>query len=126
MPFARFLPAVGAALLVTSTGCSSAHPERAVTRVPVESPPPAATPAAPEAGSGNAALDRFVAAVQRRLPDVALDRRDEEIEDLGRQACASLAAGKTTAAAAARLADLGVGGSDARTLITLARGTACR
>ncbi|MFC3990575.1 hypothetical protein [Actinoplanes siamensis] len=33
--------------------------------------------------------DRFVAAVRAQLPELAMDRRDEEIEDLGAEACAS-------------------------------------
>lgn len=34
--------------------------------------------------------DRFVAAVRAQMPELALDRRDEEIADLGSAACASL------------------------------------
>lgn len=78
------------------------------------------------AGSGDAALDRFVAAVQRQLPEVAVDRRDEEIEALGRQACDVLAAGGKTATAARDLAGSGVTTAQAGKLVTLARSTACR
>ncbi|GLW28460.1 hypothetical protein Areg01_14000 [Actinoplanes regularis] len=62
---------------------------------PLSSPtsvPPSSTPAssAPDSVApvalGNA--DLFVAAVRRDLPDLAVDRRDEEIAALGNKACA--------------------------------------
>jgi hypothetical protein len=77
------------------------------------------------AGSGNSGLDAFVAAVQRELPDVALDRRDEEVEDLGQEACQGLAAGKKDAVVAGEISAEGVAPPDARKLVTLARTTAC-
>ncbi|GAA4602971.1 hypothetical protein BJY16_004442 [Actinoplanes octamycinicus] len=46
---------------------------------------PAAAPGSP---------DRFVAAIRRELPELALDRRDEEIADLGLDACSPAAAGR--------------------------------
>jgi hypothetical protein len=85
-----------------------------------------ATPPPAGAGSGDAGLDRFVAAVQRQLPEVAVDRRDEEIEALGRQACDALAASGKTATAARDLAGSGVTAAQAGKLVTLARSTACR
>ena len=78
-----------------------------------------------DAGSGDAALDRFVAAVQKQLPGVALDRRDEEVEALGEQACAGLRAGKTDTAVAGEIGAADVAPADARKLVTLARSTAC-
>lgn len=77
------------------------------------------------AGSGNTGLDAFVAAVQRELPDVALDRRDEEVEELGQQACQALAAGKKDGDVAGEISAEGVTAPDARKLVTLARSTAC-
>lgn len=134
MPFARIF-ATTAILLSALTGCGDTDPALAprqvVTRVPPESAPPAGIaeagpePAPTRLGAGTG-LDRFVAAVQAKLPDVALDRRDEEIEELGRQACAALAAGKKTASVAGELRSLGVTEADAGKLIALAKSTACR
>ncbi|WP_433292515.1 DUF732 domain-containing protein [Actinoplanes sp. CA-030573] len=80
----------------------------------------------PGAGSGDAGLDRFVAAVQEQLPAVALDRRDEEVEELGQQACSELAAGQKPATVAAEISDQGVTSADAQKLVALAHETACR
>ena len=147
MPFARIL-ATTAVLLLALTGCADGDPAlapgRVVTSVPPESAPPpetaAPSPTHPEAAApgpthpktaptradAGSGLDRFVAAVQAKLPDVALDRRDEEVEELGQQACTSLAAGKKPATVAGELRGLGVGEADARELIVLAKDTACR
>jgi Protein of unknown function (DUF732) len=94
---------------------------------PVAAPPPVPTPAQAEtdAGSGDPGLDRFVAAVQRKLPDVAMDRRDEEVAALGRTACDRLAAGSSPAAITHDLADQGITPAEAHTLLSLARTTAC-
>lgn len=57
-------------------------------------------------GTGDEGLDHFVATVQRRLPAVAADRRDEELEAVAQQSCALLASGtdaKTIAAVARTL-----------------------
>ena len=134
MPFARIF-ATTAILLLALTGCGDTDPALAprqvVTRVPPESAPPAANAAPveeplPTRTSAGTGLDRFVAAVQAKLPDVALDRRDEEIEELGRQACTALAAGKKPASVAGELRSLGVAEADAGKLIALAKNTACR
>ncbi|WP_433385344.1 DUF732 domain-containing protein [Actinoplanes sp. CA-142083] len=77
------------------------------------------------AGSGDMGLDRFVAAVQRQLPAVAVDRRDEEVEDLGVQACQGLEAGERDAVVAGVISEQGVDLGDARKLVALARSTAC-
>nr|WP_296073700.1 DUF732 domain-containing protein [uncultured Actinoplanes sp.] len=71
-------------------------------------------------------IDRFVAAVQRQMPQVALDRRDDEVAELGEEACRSLAAGKRDAAVATAISEYGVAATDARQLVALARATACR
>ena len=119
-----------------ATAESALHPapERTTTTAQAAAPRPRHTSPAPrtpepspatDAGSGNAGLDRFVAAVQRQLPDVALDRRDEEVEALGEQACAGLRAGKTETAVAGEIGEQDVAPADARKLVTLARSTAC-
>jgi hypothetical protein len=64
--------------------------------------------------------------VQKKLPEVAVDRRDEEVEDLGEQACESLGAGRSATAAAGEVAEQGVTPADARTLVGLAEDTLCK
>jgi hypothetical protein len=139
-----------AGVLLLLAGCSHATtspavaPPRAPTPVPPQSaaPSPAAVPTAASTLSASAAphgaattateiatvggMARFVAAVQRRLPSVALDRRDDEVEELGEQVCDSVAAGKRTATVEGEIREFGVGKSDARTLVALAQDTACR
>ncbi|MEV6843023.1 DUF732 domain-containing protein, partial [Actinoplanes sp. NPDC051411] len=83
-------------------------------------------PARKAPAAGGAGLDRFVAAVQRKLPDVALDRRDEEVEDLGEQACSALKGGRSATAAAGEVAERGVTPADARALVGLAKDDLCR
>jgi hypothetical protein len=100
----------------------SPAPKATVSKKPVHK----ATPPAAVAAGGSAGVDRFVAAVQRKLPEVALDRRDEEVEDLGRQACAALGAGRSATVAAGEVAEQGVAPSDARTLVGLAKDDLCR
>jgi hypothetical protein len=78
------------------------------------------------AGSGSRGLDGFVAGVRTRVPEVALDRRDEEIEEIAQQACAGLKGGKTAAAVVAQAAKLaGVDKPPAAELIKLAIDTVC-
>jgi uncharacterized protein DUF732 len=102
--------------------CTAAEPQPApVAPAPVTTPEQVQT----DAGSGDAGLDRFVAAVQSKLPDVAMDRRDEEVAALGQAACDGLAAGTEPAAITRDLAGQGVTAGDARALLTLARSTAC-
>jgi len=121
---------VAAALLCTLAACGSG-PRQTTTAVqhgavpPPENVAPGLIDPPPVRARGGSGLDRFVAAVQEKLPGVALDRRDEEVEELGRQACASLTAGKKTATVAGELRGLGVGDADAHELIAVARKTAC-
>jgi Protein of unknown function (DUF732) len=75
-----------------------------------EPPPSVSASADPtvetDTGTGDQGLDHFVATVQRRLPAVAADRRDEELEAVAQQSCALLASGtdaKTIAAVARTL-----------------------
>ncbi|MGX6606498.1 hypothetical protein ACWKSP_30890 [Micromonosporaceae bacterium Da 78-11] len=70
-------------------------------------------------------LDRFVAAVRSEMPDFAMDRRDEEVEEIGQRACTALHAGVKPTTVAGRLRALGVDGPAARSLVTLAKDTAC-
>ncbi|WP_433824903.1 DUF732 domain-containing protein [Actinoplanes sp. CA-015351] len=83
-------------------------------------PPRVATWPSPTPSAG------FVAAVQGRLPEVALDRRPEEITELGDQACQGLAAGKRRPTVAENLLGYGLSGADARVLVSLASSHLCR
>jgi hypothetical protein len=84
-----------------------------------------------DAGSGGTGLDRFVAVVRAKVPEVAVDRRDEEIEAVAQQACASLAAGRAAGAVVAETRSLGTADVEAtdqataRELIKLAIDTVC-
>jgi hypothetical protein len=89
------------------------------------SPQAKKTAAAPGAGSGSAGLDRFVAAVREQLPAVVLDRRDEEVEELGERACDGLSAGRSSAVVAGEIGEQGVAAADARKLVALAGDTVC-
>ncbi|MFI1990327.1 hypothetical protein [Actinoplanes sp. NPDC020271] len=74
----------------------------------------------PSQPAGAADPDRFVAAVRRELPELALDRRDEEIADLGSEACASMRAKDQDT-----LSAYGVTPSQAQQLRTVARADLC-
>jgi hypothetical protein len=73
----------------------------------------------------------FVAVVQARMPEIAVDRRDEEIAAIAEQACASLADGRRADSIVAETRTLGTGGpkttdrSSARELIRLAIDQVC-
>ncbi|MEV4640940.1 DUF732 domain-containing protein [Actinoplanes sp. NPDC049548] len=75
--------------------------------------------------------DGFVATVRDRLPEVALDRRDEELAAIGRQACADLAGGLDADKIVARTRSLGTADAEAtdqataRELVKLAIDTIC-
>lgn len=85
------------------------------------------TPAARTA----AGPDAFVATVRDKLPEIALDRRDEEISTVAGQACADLAAGDDADHVVARTRSLGTTDAEAtdqataRELIRLAIDTVC-
>ncbi|XVV09311.1 DUF732 domain-containing protein [Actinoplanes sp. CA-131856] len=70
-------------------------------------------------------LRAFVAAVQRDLPDVAIDRRDEEVAAFGEQACRGLAAGKKAPAVVREFRAQGVSSAQAKRLFALASNTVC-
>lgn len=67
----------------------------------------------------------FLVAVHRYLPEVAVDRRNEEITEMGGEACASLAAGRGRGSVAAEIARYGLGTAESRHLVILARSTLC-
>jgi hypothetical protein len=94
---------------------STTTPEAAATTTPAAATPARTTrtattgPAAPAAGG----LAAFVRVVQARTPEIALDRRDEEIEAIAQQACASLTAGKKAGALVAETRALGTADAEA-------------
>jgi hypothetical protein len=139
---------VAAVLLLTLTGCGD-EPEAEPATVPVPAtssatPVPsdpaavasraaaARTTAAPiptapkavgeQAGSGPGG---FVAAVWRTMPGLATDHREDEIATLARQACASLAGGRSARAVVAEVRTFGIDRADARALARLAIATVC-
>jgi hypothetical protein len=67
----------------------------------------------------------FVSVVQRELPELAMDHRDEEIAALAQQACASLAAGRSAGAVVAEVRTFGTDQAGARELVKLAIDTVC-
>ena len=95
---------------------SRSAPARAAAPAPV-------TPQAVDEGRGGTA--GFVAAVQRDLPSLAVDRRDDELAALARQACAGLAAGRSADAVVTEIRAAGVDRAGARRLIRLAIATVC-
>jgi hypothetical protein len=87
---------------------------------------PRATKAKTTAGSGNRGLDGFVADVRTQVPQVAVDRRDEEIEEIAQQACPSLKAGRNAAVIVTDVERMvGVDKATAEKLIRLAIDTVC-
>jgi len=143
----RAAPFTACLVALATAGCSSAT-DRTTVPPPagrVVSPVPQATttqpaaaaptrtettavrrPQAKRTSTAAPSIDRFVAAVQRQMPQFALDRRDDEVAELGEEACRSLAAGKRDAAVATEITEYGVATNDARQLVTLARDNACR
>ncbi|MDI6105501.1 DUF732 domain-containing protein [Actinoplanes sp. NEAU-A12] len=91
---------------------------------PPSRPDPLSMRTAPPDAAAMAA--RFLQVVHGQLPEVAVDRRNEEITELGGQACASLAAGRGRGAAAIELTGYGLAADDARRLVALARSTICQ
>lgn len=69
--------------------------------------------------------ERFVAAVRGQLSDATLDLRNEEITEMGGQACAALAAGQPRGEVAEELAGYGLPKAAAREMVILARTTLC-
>jgi Protein of unknown function (DUF732) len=101
-----------------------------------DDPGPATTaPAEPSAQSATpapaTASAAFAEVVRDRVPEVAVDRRDEEIQAIADQACADLAGGKDADAVVAATRSLGTADAEAtdqataRELIKLAIDTTC-
>ncbi|MEV6305268.1 DUF732 domain-containing protein [Actinoplanes sp. NPDC051861] len=84
----------------------------------------APSPRGSEAASP-AAADAFAAAVRGRLPMVALDRRPEEITELGDAACAEMTGGERRGTAVDSVIGYGVSSPDAREVVRLARRFLC-
>jgi hypothetical protein len=143
----RAAPLTACFLVLAAAGCSSSTEKstapspagRVVSPVPqaTTTQPPAVAPTVtktaalgrPQARKTTTAppsIDRFVAAVQRQMPQFVVDRRDDEVAELGEEACRSLAAGKRDTAVASEITEYGVAASDARHLVTLARANACQ
>jgi hypothetical protein len=128
--------AVPLAAVLTLAACADKGADVPMS-VPVESTPttaaaaePARTPGTERAGQGGG-MPAFVSAVQAKMPEIAVDRRDEEIEAIAQQACASLAAGTKADALVAETRALGTADAEAtdqataRELIKLAIDTVC-
>ncbi|GAA3340477.1 hypothetical protein GCM10020358_28220 [Amorphoplanes nipponensis] len=133
---------IAAVLLLTLGGCGD-EPETEPATVPVPATG-TASPAGPttvagrttvaaSAGTTARTADRargggtagFVTVVQRDLPGLAVDRRDDEIATLGRQACAALAEGRPAGAVVAEVRAIGADRATGRTLVGLAIDTVC-
>jgi predicted small lipoprotein YifL len=89
--------------------------------------PPASSPAPPvESASAG-----FVDVVRAKLPDIAVDRRDEELQAVADRACAALADGTGADAIVAETRSLGTPDAEAtdqataRELVKLAIDTTC-
>ena len=111
-------PTTAAATATAATGAApSATPSRSRTRRP-----------SPAGGGGPAA---FVAVVRARVPEVALDRRDEEISAIAGLACTSLKKGEDADTVVAVTRSLGTADAEAtdeataRELVKLAIDTVC-
>ena len=121
-------------VVLALAGCGT---ERTPTDLSVapSSAAPSGSPAEPETTGTEprttAGAAGFVSVVRERVPEVAADRRDEEIEDIARRACASLAAGDDADAVVAETRSLGTMDAEAtdqataRELIKLAIDTVC-
>jgi hypothetical protein len=102
------------------------------TEAPAATEQPSATgkPSA-QTGTGAEPAAEFVSVVRDRVPEVAVDRRDDEIAAVARQACASLASGKEADALVEETRSLGTVDAEAtdqataRELIKLAIDTVC-
>jgi predicted lipid-binding transport protein (Tim44 family) len=130
---------IAALLLLTLGGCGD-EPEAEPATVPVP-----ATSVAPPASPSTVAKSRttgpkaaptrkaststnpagFVTVVQRKLPELVMDHRDEEIGALAQQACASLAAGRSADAVVTEVRTFGTDQASARELVKLAIDTVC-
>lgn len=148
----RWLTVATVAALVL-TGCSDSDTEPGQVPLPDISSPATGVPASPatlapvrpsgspagdvpapvEAGVGGdpAAMAGFTAVVREKLPEIANDRRDEEISSIAEQACVALAGDRSADDVIAGTRSLGTldavatDEATARELIKLAIDTVC-
>ncbi|WP_145830875.1 hypothetical protein [Actinoplanes teichomyceticus] len=127
----RAAPSPGRAAPVPSRAVSPAAASSAVRlppaagsalAAPTVSLPPAsaATLTGPGGAVAGGSPDRFVAEVRRQLPGLALDRRDEELVELGDQACTAHRTGRPEA-----LDGYGLSAGETRRLTGVARAALC-
>jgi hypothetical protein len=111
-----------AVLLVALGGCGD-EPEAEPATVPV----PGTSSADPVPSGSAASKDPagFAAVVQRELPELVLDHRDDEILALAQHACTALAAGRSAGAVEAEVRAFGTDRAGARELVRLAITTVC-
>jgi len=132
-PAAVPAPTAASATVPTTATTTSAPAATATATATATAGAPARTtagtrPAPARTGTGP---DGFVDAVRARVPEIAVDRRDEEIQAIAQQACASLAAGTDADALVAETRSLGTADAEAtdqataRELIKLAIDTVC-
>ncbi len=134
----RLWPVVAATVLMLA-GCgeddraaeAEAGPATATAATAAGSSPEGAPAAGATVESARAGAAGFVSVVRERLPEVAVDRRDDEIAAVAGQACASLAAGDDAETVVAGTRSLGTADAEAvdhataRELIKLAIDTVC-
>ena len=122
----RWLAATALALVLAGCGDDGGTKRAEVTAPEVTVTQGGSAPAATPGGT-----DAFVSTVRQALPEVAADRRDEEIAAIAEQACSALAGGEdadTVVAGTRTLGTLDAEATDhatARELIKLAIDTVC-
>lgn len=125
---------VAAATALTLAGCgddAGPAPAPVVTGGTTAASPAAPTDPPAQQGTGAEPAAQFVSVVRDRVPEVAVDRRDDEIAAVAEQACASLADGTDADAIVERTRSLGTADAEAvdqataRELIKLAIDTVC-
>jgi predicted small lipoprotein YifL len=122
---------LAAAAVLALAGCGDEAPTAVppATTAPASPTPPASAPAS--AGTGDAPAVEFVGVVRDRLPEIAVDRRDEEIEAIATRACASLTEGTDADTIVTETRSLGTLDAEAtddataRELVKLAIDTVC-
>ncbi|MBU2669278.1 DUF732 domain-containing protein [Actinoplanes bogorensis] len=137
----------GLMLAATLTGCSDPDPAsvgvpvRAETSPPLvreetSTPPPPGAPivtttvpaprsSPPPSPTATRGYDQFVARVREKLPEVVIDRRDEEVAALGEQTCTGVRKGRPDATTVGEIQRQGLTPAAARAVLALAKATAC-
>ena len=117
------------ALVLALAGCGDDDAGTKPADVPAPEVAVTRSSSAPTATAGG--IDAFVAAVRQALPEVAADRRDEEVAAIAEQACSALAGGEEADAVVTRARTLGTLDAEAtdhataRELVKLAIDTVC-